>query len=51
MYIQLICTVYKVNKEAESRIRKRKHTKRQEKVKLDKEAHHDARENVKLNSC
>ena len=26
----------------------RKHTKREEKVKLDKEAHQDARQNVKL---
>ena len=29
----------------------RKHTKREEKVKLDKEAHQDARQNVKLDSC
>ena len=29
----------------------RKHTKREEKVKLDNEAHRDARQNVKLDSC
>ena len=29
----------------------RKHTKREEKVKLDKEAHQDARQKVKLDSC
>ena len=29
----------------------RKHTKREEKVKLDKEAQQDARQNMKLNSC
>ena len=29
----------------------RKHTKREEKVKLDKEAHQDARQNVKLDPC
>ena len=29
----------------------RKHTKREEKVKLDKEGHQDARQNVKLDSC
>ena len=29
----------------------RKQTKREEKVKLDKEAHQDVRQNVKLDSC
>ena len=29
----------------------RKHTKHEEKVKLDKEAHQDARQNVNLDSC
>ena len=30
---------------------KRKHTKREEKVKLDKEAHKNTMQNVKLDSC
>ena len=36
-----------LNKQAEFN----KYTKHKEKVKLDKEVHQDARQNVKLNSC
>ena len=41
---------YKINKPAVQNST-RKHTKYEEEVKLDKQAHQDERQNVKLDSC